>query len=451
MMQTSGNVRRDFGLKRRFSTTLRFGSGRIGVCLFSGAILLFLCSYVSGATIGGRFTTSLYSWERQGADGDGTGHLRAAQAAMLYLDRAGAPGLSFHTYVYLYGDVRAEEQDDPRLKVYHTYVDWKRAVGALDVRFGRQLVYEGVGHGTIDGLWLGYDFGDLLQIAGYAGSLPSLEASNGLQSWSDGHMIGATLRIRRIYGTTVRVSFVRKARQPVAYQSHYSGKTIENSALQQQWVGIDLRRRFGRVVDLFGRLDIDTMFEKIRRAELIARYTMSPSLRLTGEFIHRVPTIDLNSIFSVFAQETNQQVRLSGTYRINKQVSVFSGVEHVLYDGDTATRVRIGVFFRGNTIAYSRGMGYMGARDGVSGGLRYPVGDKLWIKANAQFAQVALFDGAEDKDEVVTASMGVNYRPTRGTSFDLEGQSVQNKVYKRDFRIFFRGSVWFFQGERKKR
>jgi len=327
-------------------------------------------------------------------------------------------------------------------------MDWKRAAGALNVRLGRQLVYEGVGNGTIDGLWLGYDFGDLLQIAGYAGSLPSLEASNGLQSWSDGHMMGAELRIRKLYGTTVGVSFVRKARQPVTYVSSYSGKTIENSALRQQWVGVDLCRRFGRYVDLFGRLDIDVIFEKIQRAELVARYTVSPALRLTGEFVHRAPAIDVNSIFSVFAQRTNRQIRLNGTYRINKRLSLFSGVEHVLYDRDTATRVRIGVSVRGHYIAYNRGMGYMGARDGVSGGLRYPVGKKLWIKANAQFARYALFDGAEDKDEVVTASMGVNYRPTRGTSFDLEGQSVQNRVYKRDFRILFRGSVWFFKGAR---
>ena len=120
----------------------------------------------------------------------------------------------------------------------------------------------------------------------------------------------------------------------------------------------------------------------------------------------------------------------------------------MLYDGDTATRVRVGVSLRGNYIAYNRGMGIIGARDGVSGGLRYPVGEQLWIKANAQFAQYELFDGAEEKDEVVAASAGVNYRPTRGTSFDLEGQSVQNRVYKRDFRILFRGSVWFFKGKR---
>lgn len=436
---------------QRPASIRRIGLGRIGVCLCSGAILWLFSSYAWGGAIGGRLTTSLYAWEQQESDGNSIGHLRAYQTAMLHVDRVGGTGLSFRTYVHLSGDVRAEEAADPRFKVYHAYMDWKQAIGALHVRLGRQFVYEGVGHGTIDGWWLGYAFGEVLQMVGYAGTLPSLEASNGLESWSDAHMIGVRLRIRRLYGTTVGLSVVRKVRPPVTYLSRYSGRTLENRGYQQESAGMDFRRRFGRHVDLFGRLDIDLILEKIQRAELIARYMVTPALRLTGEFIHRAPIINSNSIFSVFPQRTNQQVRLSGTYRIRKQLSVFSGVEHVLYDGDTATRVRIGASFRGNTLSYNRGMGYMGTRDGISGGFRYPVGEKLWIKAHAQLVQYALFEGAEDTDEAVTASVGVTVRPTRGTSFDLEGQSVQNRVYKRDFRIFFRGSVWFFKGERKRR
>ena len=48
-----------------------------------------------------------------------------------------------------------------------------------------------------------------------------------------------------------------------------------------------------------------------------------------------------------------------------------------------------------------------------------------------------------EANNIISALAGVNIRPWRTLSFDLQGQFSDNKIYKNDLRLFFKINYWF--------
>jgi hypothetical protein len=46
-------------------------------------------------------------------------------------------------------------------------------------------------------------------------------------------------------------------------------------------------------------------------------------------------------------------------------------------------------------------------------------------------------------NELISLLAGLNYRPIRVLSFDVQGQYLNNKIYKNDWRLFFKLNFWF--------
>jgi hypothetical protein len=50
----------------------------------------------------------------------------------------------------------------------------------------------------------------------------------------------------------------------------------------------------------------------------------------------------------------------------------------------------------------------------------------------------------DDNTNYITSFLaGVNVRPYRTLSFDLQGQYMDNKIYRNDFRYFLKLNYWF--------
>lgn len=428
-------------------------------CLFILPILILLLPIsATPMTISGRFNTSFYDWERQDNDSTSTQHLRAYQSAILNIGKIGQRDISFHSYVYATSDLAEKASDDPRLKIYNLYLDWKRIARRVDVTLGRQRIYEGVGFGTIDGGRIGIRLREDVTFTGYAGILMPLGKSNHLNSWSDGHLWGGQLMITGAGGADIRLSFVRRDRAPLRYRAPerlYNDQIyrdnelqIQKNTQQVQLIGLDLRKTMNGTINLYGRLEVNTTPFKIWEGEIITRYEVTKDVRVTGEFIHWAPQIPTNSIFSVFDIQSNNQIALRGNYRLNRYVNLSAYAVTVLYDGDNAQRIGVGANVGEGYIGYSRRIGYGGESDGLMASLRQPVGKKLWIRGDVNLSGYKLNEETQERDNQIGGSLGITYEPEKHVSFDIEGQGIRNKVYDRDFRFFFRANYWFFSGRR---
>ena len=403
-------------------------------------------------TFNGRLTTSFYTWERQEPDKNSTQHLRAYQLLKLTIGELASPNLSLHTYFQASHDFSEKAKDDPRLWFYGAFLEWKNLFRVMDLRLGRQQVYAGVGYGTIDGFQLDYRAGKYVSLRGYAGLLPPLHKS-GLGTWKEGHILGLHVTTTGFKRVRLGLSFVQKNRLPVEYSApgiYTSTFRLHHpvSSLQQQLIGLDVWTRVIDRLTFSGRMDLNFAMRQIQRLEIEARALPTQKLDIGLDYIFRNPLTDLNSIFSVFAQESNNEIGLRVGYRFLRQMGVFGKLTTVVYEGDDAQRLILGFQFGQSLpwqgyLGYNKRLGYGGETDAVVGNLSVPVTKGLWVRLGSNLSSYRLVESVGDRQEALAFTLGLNYRMTSRLSLNAEGQALRNRSVKSDFRLFVRGSYWF--------
>ena len=418
------------------------------MCLWGGLLLGLACWGVTadGATLSGRLTTSGYAWRTEEADGTSLRHLRLYQSVIANARRLGGKPVSFHVFGQVSGDVLDEVSGRQRYRVYHAYLHW-RAGGALGlgVSAGRQRIFSGVGYGTMDGIRVQASPRPEIRLSGYAGILVPVVSDDEIGTWDEGHLWGGQA-LFEVKQTTLGVSFAERSRAPMLYAG--PGQFTEvthHGARQVRRLGVDLRQGIGGKAEVYGRLDLDAEEIGLHEAEVSAEVRATPDLRISAEFVHREPDLSLNSILSVFEVSSNQEVGGRVYYRLNPQAGISASAARVIYDGDSTWRVGLGVTLGNAYVGYSRRIGYGGQNDAFSAMAQHALTPRLTLKADGSISGYRVYEDQAARDRALAASLGATYRPQRKLSFSLEGQVLRNAYYARDFRLFFRASMWFFK------
>jgi hypothetical protein len=280
------------------------------------------------------------------------------------------------------------------------------------------------------------------------GLLVPLGSDNGIGTWDEGHLFGGQALVD-VATTTFGVSFARRSRAPLRYvgPGRYSGITIRNPSEQLSTLGLDIRSDLG-IAELYARTDFGTDDFDLQEFELAGHVQATDRLRLTAEFHHREPTVFLNSILSVFELSMDREVAGRVHYRVSPVMSLQGDVAYVDYDGDTAWRIGLGVMIGNGYFGYNRRLGYGGENDALTFNYLQPLNDKFSVKFDGSLAGYRLYEQQEERDQAIATSLGLRARPKKGWSFDAEGQFLRNKYYANDFRIFARGTFWFFVRQR---
>lgn len=411
-------------------------------------LMLLVTGQVYGQSVSGRFSTTVYSWERNPADSLSETHARVYQTAQVTIGNLASRRVSFHFYGLLSQDLAKSAEDDPIPRIYHTYLQWHARKGLVQrVRLGRQRVYSGVAYGTVDGIDLNFRIGESVKIGGFAGILVPFSNEIEIGNWDDRHAFGFRVSTTKLAGTKVLVSFMQRNRAPAAYSApgRYTGRKITFESLEQRLLGLDLHRRFARKLNLYGRLDYDLEQERVRRGQVELRLAASDKLTLSGEFIHRAPLIEANSIFTVFEQNTTQEFGVRGSYRFGQRWFLNGNLAVQKYDGDETVRFGLGVRGKYGSLGYNFRKGYGGQNNGAYAALNYPVTPKLGLVATTGLARYTLFDDDLETHTSLTGSVGLNYRPRKQLAIDILGQGIRNRFSSSDFRIFVKASYWFFK------
>lgn len=397
-------------------------------------------------SLSGRFSTSIYSWERQLSTSDSETHAKLFQTAQLTVGKLAGNRLSLHLYGVFAQDLAVSAEEDPALRLYNSYLQWKDRTGILErVRVGRQRIYSGVAYGTIDGIDAGVRVKDYFKIGGFAGALVPPANDVEVGKWDDAHAFGLRLSTSKLAGTRVLVSFMQRNRTPVAYSApgRYTGRILKFDDLEQRLVGLDVQRRFSERVDVYGRLDYDIEQERLRRGQLELRLTASDKLNFSGEFVHRAPLLAANSIFSVFEQNTMQDLGLRASYRISPVWFLSGNFGVQVYEGDESLRFGLGLRGRYGSFGYNFRRGYAGQNNGAYASLTYPLTPKMGLVATTGFSRYSLFSEDLETQTSLTGSLGLNYRPHKLLSLDVLGQGVRNRFDSHDVRLFIKANYWF--------
>lgn len=415
-------------------------------------LTLLPLSIVSAQLFQARLVSSAYGWQRFDTVGVSSNHLFGHQSLQLSL---ATQNVSLHSYMQGYNDFQGPLKNDPQFRLYNLYVKGSDILGLVDVSAGRQMVFAGVGNGTIDGGVASLKFFDSsIKLTGYYGFLPPPRyKAEVIRDRSDNLMTGSQLVISAFDFLQASASYVRKRIQPESYNATRRDSLfnpyiveIKPSASAEEYASGDVNIEYGGFVSAFARYDYDMLLEKTSRMQIFTRVKPLDDLGITAEYLRREPRLSYNSIFWVFAYNTLQEWELGTEYALTSSWQVFGRFGSLSYGDENSNRITVGINGRYISLSVTRNAGYGGEISAASMNAAYPLFDNtLTPTLLVNYAQYKLNESATKLDGALSVGAGAVFRPFPTLSLDAQTQWIQNKIYKNDVRIFVRASYFLSQ------
>lgn len=413
-------------------------------------ILLFLTAGISllnAQNINGRFSSSLYSFERFDSLNSSQTQLRAYEMLNLNFNYE---NVSLRTFLNLEGDLSNKMTYDPRLRFYNLYLEARNILDIATVKFGRQPLINSIAGGLFDGASLSLKKGNYKLSAYYGGNVPAYQKLELIKDWNENYVFGGKFTTTAIEGFQIGVGYFNKNFKPQSYEAIRLTPEldpitveIENKSNQFQFVTGEVNFSQKNLVDIFTRYDYDLNFKQTSKFELDARTEAVKGLGINAYFNYRQPKIRYNSIFAVFDYANTYEIEIGADYKINDAFTIIGKFGNVDYKNDNSQRIGLGLATTWGTLNYRKTFGYAGELDAISlySGYTFLEG-LLTPSVGLSYTNYKLSPDSE-ANNIITLLAGINIRPLRMLSFDIQGQYMDNKIYKNDFRFFFKLNHWF--------
>ena len=417
-------------------------------------LLVLAASPAPAQLVNGRFTTSFYTFQRFDTVGSSRTYLRAFQSVQLAMTQQ---DFSFHAY--LMGAMNGTSQfgDNGNVRFYNLYVRWANIGRMLDVDFGRQAVYAGVGNGTIDGLSARARFmGNAVTVSGYGGSTVRDEFTGVQKNWHDNLSLGAQVVTTLVPDARIGLSYMYRTIERQSYVAPRevglgdSLRTlltvpwlIANPSTAEERGSADAYWSYGRLLSVYGRYDYDFDYRETARGTGSVRVNVTDRLALTGDYTYRKPEISFNSIFSVFTQSATKLAEGGVEYSVTPLLRAYGRLGVVSYTDTTSTTWSLGLNSGYGTVNYSGSTGYAGHLASFSAQGMYPICNGMLVPSLGVSWATYRLSTDDPNDQVLAVLLGAAVRPFRNFSFDVQGQWMTNRLYSRDARLQVRLMYWF--------
>lgn len=397
--------------------------------------------------INGRFSSSLYSFERYDTSDASETHLRTFQMLNLNMNYE---NFSIRSYLNLEHDFAKEMVDDPRLRFYNLYLEARNLFDIGTLKLGRQPLFNSVAGGIFDGASLALRKWNFQLSGFYGGNVPAYQELKFIEDWEDNYILGGKLSTNALENFRFAVGYINKNFKPKDYTALRLDPDlnpilvlIENKSNQYEFITGEASFFMKGLVSLDTRYDYDLNFTQTSKIEVDARYEQIENLGINVYYNYREPRVRYNSIFSVFDYGNTQEIELGSDYRIDKNFTVIGKFGYVTYKDDNSSRLALGLATRYGTFNYRKTFGYAGEMDAVSLYSAYTFLDGLITPSiGVAYTNYKLTKDGESND-LISLLGGVNYRPLRLLSFDIQAQYMNNKIYKNDLRFLFKLNHWF--------
>ena len=408
------------------------------IILFSGSLL--------PQNINGRISSSVYSMERFDTANVSNQYLRAYELLSLNINQ---DKFSLRTYLDFEGDLLGDANEASRVRLYNLYLEGRDLLDVATIKLGRQPIFNSIEGGVYDGANLDLKFNHLKVTGYYGGDVPGYQKV-AFYDWDNNFIFGGKVTTDVLNNIQVSLSYVDKNFKPKDYyairldpENNPINVLISHNSNQFSFGSAEVFYDLKNMLGLEARYDYDFNFQKTSKFEFNADYLQIDNLKLNVYYNYRDPRINYNSIFSVFNYGNTQEYEIGGDYTINKEITLTGKVGDVIFQNDNSQRITIGASTKYGTITYLKNLGYAGEMDALSLYAAHSFYDGI-LTPSAGISYTSYKLSPDDPVNNLTSVLGgVNVRPFRVLSFDLQMQYMDNKIYKNDFRFFFKINYWF--------
>ncbi len=410
-------------------------------------LLLLLSAAAIAQNINGRISSSIYSFERFDTAQTSETYYRTFQSLNLNVNEG---EYSIKTRMNFESNISNTLVNDPRFRVYNLFFEARNLFDIATLKLGRQSVINSVGGGVYDGANLSIKY-EGYQISGfYGGNVPAYQKLEFTDDLKNDYLLGGKFVFSAIENFRFAASYIDKNFKPMDYTALRLDENlnpievlVQRESNQFKFLSGDISYNLPNYFDANARYEYDLNFETTSKFEFSGRYDQIDRLGVSVYYNYREPKVSYNSIFSVFNYGNSQEIEGGLDYRVTDLITVVGKFGNVKYEDDDSQRLTVGVNSNFGSVSYRKTFGYAGELDAVSLYTARSFWDGLITPSiGLSYSSYKLCEGAETNN--ITALLaGINYRPLRVLSFDLQGQYFNNKIYENDFRIMFKINHWF--------
>jgi hypothetical protein len=138
-------------------------------------------------SLNGRFSSSIYTFERFDTAGSSTTNARTYQMLSFNF---GKENMWLRSNLNLEYDLSNPQQSDPRFRVYNLYADFTNIFNVASLKLGRQPLFNSIAGGVFDGATLGLNYKGYKLSGYYGGNVPANQRLELIENWSDNYLLG---------------------------------------------------------------------------------------------------------------------------------------------------------------------------------------------------------------------------------------------------------------------
>ncbi|QQS38268.1 MAG: hypothetical protein IPM56_09130 [Ignavibacteriales bacterium] len=357
---------------------------------------------------------------------------------------------SLRTNLNLENDFSEAQKNDPRLRFYNLYLEARNIMDIATIKLGRQPLFNSVGGGLFDGATLDLKKEAYKFTAYFGGNVPAYQKLELTDDFSNDYLFGGKFVTTVLTDFQFGLGYINKNFKPYEYMATRFDADlnpiqvlISNNSNEYEFASADIAYHKKDIIDINTRADYDLNFKEVSKFEVDARYVQVENLGVSVYYNYREPLIRYNSIFSVFDYGNTQEIEGGLDYKISEYMTVLAKFANVTFKDENSQRLTAGVVTRYGSINYRKNLGYAGELDAVSLYSAYTLMEGLLTPSlGLSYTSYKLSKDSE-KNNLTSLLAGINVRPYRMLSFDLQGQYMDNKIYKNDLRLFFKVNYWF--------
>lgn len=416
-------------------------------CLYTFLLILLLPAFSPAQNINGRITSMFYSFQRYDSPGSSAKYLRNYDMVSLNVNKN---NYSLRTLFNYETDFFTQQTNDPRVRFYNLYVEGRSLFDVATVKLGRQLIINSIAGGVFDGVTVKVNYWDM-QFTGYYGAnVPAYQKLELINDWSNNDIYGAKVTTSKLTNFFFGLSYLHKNYKPKDYTSlrldslfnPYTA-TIKRDASTYDFVSAEASFDNQNGLSLDTRYNFDLNYIKTSLFELEGRYNTNEKLGLLFYYNYREPLLKYNTVLSVFDGQNSQEFEVGADYKLCPSLTILAKIGDVIYNDESSQRISVGCNTTYGSIFYRKNLGYAGELDAVSLSTGYSLMEGfLTPSIGAAYSHYKL--NADDQTHnLISLLANLNVRPWRTLSCDVQGQFLNNPLYKHDLRLMFKINYWF--------
>ena len=419
-------------------------------------LTLILCSLLASSSnaisqlINGRFSVSVYGWEKFDTVGSSEHLTRGFSSLQLDVTQR---DISFHTYLSAASQLSGSFGDEALVRVSNAFLRVRNIGNFLDVNLGRVPVFAGAGIGTVDGaLVKAKGWNEQVRFTAYGGAnVPSDLRSHGFDDIDKNFFIGGQIIGSFFDRTLIGASYVNRHIKPEDYltvrpdsQFNPIAVFVTPEVRSEQVGGVDASYTYSGKYSVYTRYEYDINMKRSLRAEARAGVNLTPDCVLSGTYIYREPRMLYNSFFWWIPAEPVREYEGGLEYTFPSSISAFARFAYVKYSDDMSRRLTMGIGFPYASVRFSGSNGYSGRLASVYVQGMYPLMQRMIVPTiGLSYAAYRLEEGASTREDMFAVSCGIVARPAGSFSGDAQVQWLRNKIAENDVRVAAKLSYWF--------